>query len=487
MLQSLGATRARVFPRFGRSSRVAVALVALGTIAGAARAATVQQTAWRLDGTGVDFGSGAWSGGAPVGSGNVAWDFTFSPSLNQLVATAHVTGTLYLQSTGFGCLRMTLTFRRGTTVLETRTLNGCSLGGDPNLAANQKAVDESFSSPLLDNVVLTTTRTSPLNAGVSLGGGSTGTDTCASQWTRNVRMNDGLADFGSGNHSNGQPEGTGQMRLERLFGPGTASRIRGTVTGTLYYDSLFVVIGPESVIGIDYRNAGGTVIGTDEASVSGTGIDANFSNNQTPVNETFTDPALFQIRARVFSITLGSESTGVERDLRIDSAFAGTANLVPAAVNARVGDPVLYAFSWTVPPGGNWHDLESLRLRFREGEHSVFTMQFNEADSTFALVTERKDGTSRTGPAFAAGSHHKLQTSHVRLRLADSSVVGSGPTSPTVTLNLAFEFEPPAAGHSYVVEVSGADDAGNEDSFSAAGSVVVNRRAPEAVCRRSDD
>ena len=56
-----------------------------------------------------------------------------------------------------------------------------------------------------------------------------------------------------------------------------------------------------------------------------------------------------------------------------------------------------------------------------------------------------------------------------------------------VTLNLVFEFKPPAAGHSYVVEVAGADDAGNEDTFSAAGSVIVNHHASETVCRRSDD
>jgi hypothetical protein len=366
---------------------------------------------------------------------------------------------------------MTIQFRRGTTVLQTRTIEGCSIGGDPNLAANQRPVDESFSSPLLDNVRMTTTSVNPFT-GAALGGGASGTDTCASEWVRNTRVNNGLADFGSGNHSSGRPDGLGTMRMARTFGPGVASRIAGSVTGTLYYDSLLFVAGPRSVIEVLYMNADGDVIADDSDFVEGTGINANFSWNQTPVNETFTDGDLFGIRIRVFSITLGEFSDAVERDLVISSQFAGTFDLAPATWQGPPREIVPFAFSWTVPPGKNWHDLESLRVRIRDGQNSVFSIVVDEATGSLALVN---DASGETGPFFPVGSNHPLQTSHVRLHLSDSSIVASGPTSPTVTVNLALEFKPRAAGRSYIVEVGAVDDEGNDDPFTAAGSVIVEK------------
>jgi hypothetical protein len=69
-----------------------------------------------------------------------------------------------------------------------------------------------------------------------------------------------------------------------------------------------------------------------------------------------------------------------------------------------------------------------------------------------------------------------LQTPQSTLHLAESSVVASGPTSPTVTLNLALSFKPQAAGRTFVVEVA-ATDKDNEgvlpDFFEQVGTLTV--------------
>jgi len=57
--------------------------------------------------------------------------------------------------------------------------------------------------------------------------------------------------------------------------------------------------------------------------------------------------------------------------------------------------------------------------------------------------------------------------------LAQTSVVAAGPTSPTVTLNLALSFKPSAAGRTYIVEVAASDDDGDTDDFIQAGVLTI--------------
>jgi len=61
-----------------------------------------------------------------------------------------------------------------------------------------------------------------------------------------------------------------------------------------------------------------------------------------------------------------------------------------------------------------------------------------------------------------------LQTPQATLYLAETSVVGSGPTGPSVTLNLSLSFKPQTAGRTFTVEVAATDDLGNQDGFAPA-------------------
>ena len=100
----------------------------------------------------------------------------------------------------------------------------------------------------------------------------------------------------------------------------------------------------------------------------------------------------------------------------------------------------------------------------------MFSMVFDEASNTFALVDEE---TGRTGKAAPAGAEGNLETPQVTLYLRDSRVEGSGPAGPSVTLHLVLGLKPQTKGKTLVVEVAATDDLGNEDTFTPAGSLIV--------------
>jgi uncharacterized delta-60 repeat protein len=151
----------------------------------------------------------------------------------------------------------------------------------------------------------------------------------------------------------------------------------------------------------------------------------------------------------------------------------GTFELAPGEASVAVHQPVTYTYSWTVPEPQNWHDLQFLKLRIRDGNDTIFSVLFDEAARAFSLLN---DATGRPGPSALAGSSQKLQTRDATLDLAETSVVASGPTSPTVTLNLALSFKPRTSGATLVVEVAATDDEGNDTGFVEAGTLSITSR-----------
>ncbi len=149
----------------------------------------------------------------------------------------------------------------------------------------------------------------------------------------------------------------------------------------------------------------------------------------------------------------------------------GTSELSPSDATAEANDRLEYALTWTVPKPLNWHDLDWIQMRIRDGEDTLLWLKFNEADNTISLYDESK---LQFGKGHSPGSARRLQTPGATLYLAESSVEGGGPTGPDVTLNLSLGIKPPAAGHIYSVEVAARDDLGNEDDFFVdAGTLTV--------------
>jgi hypothetical protein len=188
-------------------------------------------------------------------------------------------------------------------------------------------------------------------------------------------------------------------------------------------------------------------------------------------NETFflalSDPSFAALSSQASSGFLFGKCTIVDND-----GSTGSFLLEPFESTAAVGDRANYAFTWTVPDPMSWHALQSLGLRFRDGDDVAISLVWDETSNTFSLFDE---ATGPRGRALAPGSHSRLETNEATLFLEDSSVVGSGPTGPSVRLNLALAFKSRAAGHTFDVEVLGRDDLGGLDEFRHAGNLSVTR------------
>ena len=148
----------------------------------------------------------------------------------------------------------------------------------------------------------------------------------------------------------------------------------------------------------------------------------------------------------------------------------GSFDLSPSVAAVEQNGSVNYSLRWTVPDPGSWHDLQTLELRVRDGDEILVQVKLDEATNTLSVYDEE---TGRFGREVSPGSSGRLQGKGVSVILDDSSVVGTGLTGPTVTLNLTLKFKPSTAGRSYVVEVAASDDFGTSDSFTEAGTLNV--------------
>ncbi|PWU14955.1 MAG: hypothetical protein C5B50_16270 [Verrucomicrobia bacterium] len=149
----------------------------------------------------------------------------------------------------------------------------------------------------------------------------------------------------------------------------------------------------------------------------------------------------------------------------------GFFDLEPAyGATAKVHEPVNYAYTWTVPDPLNWHALEWLKFRLRDDEENLLTVRLDVASKTLSVLNEANGQFVAGG---LPGSPWQLETPEATLYLSHSSAVGSGPTGPSVTLNLALSFKPSAANRFLSVEVAARDLLGGENGFAQAGTLFI--------------
>jgi hypothetical protein len=275
--------------------------------------ATVVQTTFRTINNGsADFGSGTHSGGGPSGNATITFDWT-TTATGLLGSTGRVQGTLYWDALfGGGCARLTIRFRNAANAnLAVRTINECGTGGNANNASNQTAVDESFGSTALQNIVLTT---SEVQGGEEV---NPRTITIVQVTTKSfpVTIENGRADFGDGDHAFGYPQEPATVTFTRN---GNAT-VTGTVNGILYWDAYSSDACSRLII--DFRNIDGDILDRDTFQNCGPGGNANDGANQVFVfNNSLTRGDLFDIRLRV-------DDTGITGDT-ISNTF-GFGGLTP--------------------------------------------------------------------------------------------------------------------------------------------------------------
>jgi hypothetical protein len=161
----------------------------------------------------------------------------------------------------------------------------------------------------------------------------------------------------------------------------------------------------------------------------------------------------------------------------------GDFDLSPDHAIVENGETIAFDVVWTVPEGQVWRDLKSIDFRIGAPGDPILWVRWDELSNTFSLceiggkdaaqADHRGGPPVHCGPGATPGSAAALVTSSAQLLLADTTVVGSGPTGQSVALHLVVSFGPEIKTHSYVVGLAAADDFGNEDKFVRASEVTV--------------
>ena len=453
----------RITRRLGGILLALVAATVLGNgLASATFAAVVQTNQRTINNGSADFGSGNHQFGGPQQNATITYDLANIAGL--ITPQGRVRGTLYWDAAfSSGCARLSIRFRNadGNTIGGVRRIDECGPGGDANNSANQTEVDQLEFGVF--SIVLTT---SELRNGSEVNSSSITISLIANR-TFPVTINNGMADFGDGDHHFGHPDHPGGLTFN-LNGNGT---MEGRVDGVLYWDSSSNESCSRMVV--EHRNSSGTLLRTRSFINCGPGGNANDGANQLFIDTGFTSSSLDSMRILVD--TLSDPKHGVLQTYTF-AGLVGSFEVDPAEAVAQVNEPINYALTWSVPEPLNWHDLNTLDLRVMDGSNPIIYIRFSEDGNLFSVFNE---ATGRFGKAFPAGTNKRLETQYASLDLGDTmvapvnGVAGAGPLSPTVQLNLALRFKPSSAGKKYTVEVAATDDLKNEDPFTLAGSLTV--------------
>lgn len=202
-----------------------------------------------------------------------------------------------------------------------------------------------------------------------------------------------------------------------------------------------------------------TLSATIPVTILGTGGGTFFMDLTSPVNGTLLD-ATGQCTITIRVLTIGSFDLSSNDD------------------SVTSGEIVKYALTWSAPEGEVWRDISTLDFRLSKGNKPVLWAQWEEPGNTITVCQQSPapslDLICSEGALPGSGS--VLETDLAELILSESSVVGSGPTGQTVTLNLAVRFKEGAAGN-YNIEIAGEDDFGDSDDFFTATKVHVGNNA----------
>ena len=226
----------------------------------------------------------------------------------------------------------------------------------------------------------------------------------------------------------------------------------------------------------DYQSTSGTLTIPPDA-LTGTITVTIVGDQIQESNQTF----FLNLSNAVNATILDNQGRATIRDTTLT---IGGFDLSPDNAIAREGEVIDYAVTWIVPDGQVWRDLKTIDIRWRQGNNIALWIRWDELSNTFSVCNPsvRKSKGRRGGglPNSAVvcgsgelpGSAFGLEGALGQLHLAEATVVGSGPTGQSVTLNLPVSFGPNATGH-YEVELAATDDFGAEDDFVPASDLRV--------------
>lgn len=173
----------------------------------------------------------------------------------------------------------------------------------------------------------------------------------------------------------------------------------------------------------------------------------------------------------------------------------------PDRAQIKVDAITNFSVDWTLPEPQVWRNLNTIEMLVHDDDRDTITVLWKELENTFSLCRtpkasssnrsgrgsndnnddDRDDDAIRSGiprqgcsVGHLPGSDQVLETRYARLHLADTTVVGSGPTGQSVTLNMAISFKDKARGEQ-TIKLAASNDMRQSDPFVRAGRVEVVR------------
>jgi hypothetical protein len=144
----------------------------------------------------------------------------------------------------------------------------------------------------------------------------------------------------------------------------------------------------------------------------------------------------------------------------------GSAALSPADTIVRPGEPMMLSLDWTHPE--RWRLLDSIDLVIVDDEDAILSVRWHETTNSFSLFNFDADRFVRTA---RAGSPAHFESFAAMMYLDEST--GGGPPGQTVTVDYGLIFKPQAAGRTFRVEASAANDDGIEQAFEQVGTITL--------------
>jgi hypothetical protein len=147
----------------------------------------------------------------------------------------------------------------------------------------------------------------------------------------------------------------------------------------------------------------------------------------------------------------------------------------PADGSSRVGQVQQFLTTCSDPDG--WRDIHTIDFKVAKGNGKgqgapvALWVQFDQNDNLIRFY----DPDTQTWSEGAPGQDAVLSSRFVDLRLADTSVQGSGPTGPSVQIRWAVVFKGAAVRNNYKQLLSIEDDAGLSTSTDVVGRWSVTR------------
>jgi hypothetical protein len=172
------------------------------------------------------------------------------------------------------------------------------------------------------------------------------------------------------------------------------------------------------------------------------------------------------------------ENASAQCSITIRTLTIGSFDVAPESDRIKAGEVVNFAATWISPEGQVWRDIETLDFRIRKGNEVALWAQWEEAGNTFRVCVPSETDELTCSEAALPGSGAVLSGGAAELVMAETTVVGSGPTGLSVTLNLAVRFNEGASGN-YNIELGGTDDAGKSDDLFTATKVHIENANKE--------